>query len=208
MLPNMSDAVLGSGHPSWSEAGPDVLPEHLCRLERSREAQRTREQRAGQGHWSLMEWGSGGHWRCSGIFQADVEGGQRHLGAEGPVCTKYRVLIWWLDDVSVVEGSHLGITQLGVSRRQAATRRSLPPTLRGSLTVSLLGRKKGFFSVRVAMLSWTTCSPSDVDSTLKSCTVLRILGHAKATELRSSRQLLPHWGLILGMPPRFPYWGI
>lgn len=105
-----------------------------------------------------------------------------------------------------MEGSHLGITQLGVSRRQAATRRSLLPALRGSLTVSLLGRKKGFFSV--AMLSCTTCSPSDVDSTLKSCSVLRIMGHAKATELRSSRQLLPHWGLILGMPPRFPYWGI
>lgn len=55
------------------------------------------------------------------------------------VCTKYRVMIWWLDDVSVVEGSHLGITQVGMSRRQAATRRSLPPALRGSLTVSILG---------------------------------------------------------------------
>lgn len=52
-----------------------------------------------------------------------------------------------------------------------ATQRSLPPTLRGSFTVSLLGRKKGFFSVRVAMLSCTTCSPSDVDSNLKSCSV-------------------------------------
>ena len=137
-----------------------------------------------------------------------MEGGQRHLGAEGPVCTKYRVMIWWLNDVSVVEGSHLGITQVGVSRRQAATRRSLPPTLCGSLTVSLLGRKKGFFSVRVAMLSCTTCSPSDLDSNLKSCSVRWILGCVKVTDLRSSSQLLPHWGLILGMPPRFPYWGI
>lgn len=81
----------------------------------------------------------------------------------------YRVV--WLDDASVVEGSHLGITQVGVSRRPAATQRSLPPTLRGSFTVSLLGRKKGFFSVRVVMLSCTTCSPSDVDSNLKSCSV-------------------------------------
>lgn len=44
--------------PSWSERGRNVLPEHLCSLEHSREAQRTQEQRAGQGHWSLMEWGS------------------------------------------------------------------------------------------------------------------------------------------------------
>ena len=58
------------------------------------------------------------------------------------------------------------------------------------------------------MLSCTTCSLSDVDSNLNSCSVRWILGHVKVTDLKSSRQLLPRWGLILGMPPRFPYWAI
>lgn len=61
VLRYMSDAVLGSGHPSWSKVGSDVVPEHSCSLKCSREAQRAWEQRAGQGHWSRTEWGSGGH---------------------------------------------------------------------------------------------------------------------------------------------------
>ena len=43
------------------QGGSDALPERPGSLRCGREAQRTREQRAAQGHWSLMEWGSGGH---------------------------------------------------------------------------------------------------------------------------------------------------
>ena len=55
----MSGAVLGSGDPAVGKVGLDMLPEYPHSLRCGREAPRTWGQWAGEGHWSLMKWGSG-----------------------------------------------------------------------------------------------------------------------------------------------------
>lgn len=100
--------------------------------------------------------------------------------------------------------SHLGITQLGVSRRDGRPPGEVllrPPWAPSQFTT---GQKEGFFSV--AMLLYLLTKQHGFHPKVLQCAA--DYGPCEATELRSSRQLLPHWGLLLGNASRFPYWGI